>query len=197
MTHRLLAAIALATAFLGLAGPADAASVRPLALDEIIDGAAVSFEGTCVENRVERDSNGFIVTYTTFSVKDALKGEVGPTHTIKQIGGVLASEGIAYKVDGVPSFAVGHDYVLFLHGVSTIGFSSPVGLGQGRFMIHRDETGAKVTNGRDFRSMAAGTDGLKLPAATAKALADSRQPVGQMDLEEFKTVVRTQTGRVR
>lgn len=194
MIPRFLAAIALAFAF---CGPAGAASVRPLALDEIIDGAAVSFEGTCVENRTERDANGFIVTYTTFAVKEALKGEVGATHTIKQIGGVLASEGIAYKVDGVPSFAVGNDYVLFLHGVSKIGFSSPVGLGQGRFMIHRDESGAKVTNGRDFRSMAAGTDGLKLPAATAKALAESRQPVGKMDLDEFKTVVRSQTGRVR
>lgn len=194
MILRLFAAIAL-LAILG--APAGAASVRLLALDEIIDGAALSFEGKCVENRTERDSNGFIVTYTTFAVKESLKGEVGTTHTIKQIGGVLASEGISYKVDGVPSFAVGQDYVLFLHGVSKIGFSSPVGLGQGRFMIQRDETGVKVTNGRDFRSMTAGTDGLKLPGATAKLLADSRQPVDYIDLEEFKAVVRTQVGRVR
>jgi hypothetical protein len=158
----------------------------------------VSFEGTCVENRTERDpGTGFIVTYTTFEVKDVMKGGAGATHTIKQIGGVLKSEGIAYKVDGVPSFAVGQDYVVFLNGVSSIGFSSPVGLGQGSFIVHRDEGGAKVSNGRDFRFMTAGTDALKLPAATAKSLAESARPVVRMDLEEFKAVVRTHTGRVR
>jgi hypothetical protein len=189
--------IAFAAAAVLSAGLAHSASVRPLPLDEIIDGAATSFEGTCLENRTERDSNGFIVTYTTFAVKDVLKGVVGDTHTIKQLGGVLQSEGIAYKVDGVPSYAVGQEYVVFLHGVSKIGFSSPVGFGQGSFRVQRDEAGAKVTNGRDFRVMTAGTDALKLPSATAKSLAQSVRPVERMDLDEFKAMVRMHAGTAR
>ena len=47
------------------------------------------------------------------------------------------------KVDGIPSFAPGHRYVVFLYGASSAGFSSPVGLGQGCFRI-REQDGRRV-----------------------------------------------------
>mgnify|MGYP000880109906 FL=1 len=191
-----LAAAALALA--ALAGPAQAASVRPLTLDQLIDQSTTVIEATAVANRSERDEKtGFIVTYTTFAVKDVLKGTAEKTHVIKQIGGVVPGEGMAYKVSGIPKFTEGQDYVVFLAGVSTIGFSSPIGLGQGRFMITRGADGAKVSNGRDFRSMTAGTDNLVLPPTTAKALATATVPVPQMGLDEFKQLVRGHLGRAQ
>ncbi|MEQ1518832.1 MAG: hypothetical protein ABL931_20315 [Usitatibacteraceae bacterium] len=70
---------------LGVAYPAGAASVRPMLLDEIIDTSAVAFQGTCVANRSERDPlTNYIVTYTTFEVRDVIKGGVPTTHVIKQ-----------------------------------------------------------------------------------------------------------------
>lgn len=189
----------LAACLLGLAvaGGSQAASVRPLVLDDLVDTAALAFQGTCVGNRVQREeSTGFIVTYTTFAVKDALKGPVATTHVIKQIGGNLPEGGMAFRVDGVPAFTVGEDYVVFLAGVSTAGFSSPVGLGQGKFAIRPEAGGAKVGNGRDFREMTAGMPQVALPEAMAKALAGAT-PVRELGLAEFKQLVRARIGRSR
>ncbi len=192
----LLAAI---LAFAAFAGSALGASVRPLTLDQLIDQSTTVFEATAVANRSERDeATGYIVTYTTFAVKDVLKGSVDRTHVIKQIGGVALSEGMGYKVSGIPKFTEGQDYVVFLAGVSSIGFSSPIGLGQGSFLVDRDAQGfAKVSNGRDFRSMTAGTDNLVMPPVMAKSLATATVPVKQMALDDFKSLVRSHLGRAK
>lgn len=183
---------------LALAGTAGAASVRPLPLGEIIDTATVAFQGTCIANRTEREeATNLVVTYTTFAVKDVLKGTVPGTYVIKQIGGEMPEGELSYRVDGVPTFVVGEDYVVLLAGVSTAGFSSPIGLAQGKFTVQRDASGAKVSNGRDFREMTAGMPGVVLPEATAKGLGAVPAPVRQLGLEEFKQLVRAQAGRAR
>jgi hypothetical protein len=191
--------LAAALALAALAGPAQAASVRPLTLDQLIDQSTTVIEATAVANRSERDEKtGYIVTYTTFAVKDVLKGTAEKTHVIKQIGGVLLAEGMGFKVSGIPKFTEGQDYVVFLAGVSTIGFSSPIGLGQGSFRVDRDTQGmAKVSNGRDFRSMTAGTDNLVMPPVMAKSLATATVPVNQMALDDFKSLVRSHLGRAK
>lgn len=168
---------------IALALPAQAVSVLPLSLDQITDGAAVAFEGTCLGNSTEREqASGLIVTYTTFAVKDVLKGAVSGTHVIKQIGGELPAGGLSYRVTGVPRFVVGQDYVVLLAGVSPAGFSSPVGLAQGKFNVHEDAGGRKVSNGRDFRDMS-----TRLPSLTQPG---PRSPVHQLGLNEFKRLVR-------
>jgi hypothetical protein len=181
---------------LALAGSAGAASVRPLLLDEIIDTATVAFEGTCIDNRTEREeATNRVVTYTTFAVKDVLKGAVQGTHVIKQIGGKMPAGELSYRVVGVPTFAVGEDYVVLLAGVSAAGFSSPIGLGQGKFTVLQDAAGPRVTNGRDFREMTAGMP--VLPEATAKVLGEATAPVRHLGLDEFKQLVRARAGRAK
>ena len=133
MTRKVLLAIAVFVIALIGAIPVRSATVLPMYLDELIDRSAVAFEGTCTGNRTERDpATGLVVTYTTFEVRDGLKGAVGSTHEIKQIGGTLPDEGVQFSVKGIPSFEIGEDYVVFLAGVSSAGFSSPMGLSQGR-----------------------------------------------------------------
>lgn len=184
--YSLVAAFGLAIA----SAPAAAASVLPLYLEEVIDTATTAFEGTCTENRTEVDpATQFVVTYTTFAVLDTLKGTPGATHVIKQIGGSLPGEGPQHRVHGIPTFTVGDTYVVFLAGVSSIGFSSPIGLGQGRFAVTEGTTGRKVANGRDFRDMTARM-GAALPARTRARLERDENPVTDMDLEEFKQVAR-------
>ncbi|MBK8568731.1 MAG: hypothetical protein IPN81_01425 [Nitrosomonadales bacterium] len=119
-----------------IALPARAMSVLPLYMDEIVNDAAIAFQGKALEGHSERDpQTGSIVTYSTFEVQEVLKGEVGATHTIKQIGGKI-QEGIN-QITGVPTFTVGESYILFLYGVSASGFSSPVGLEQGNLILSR------------------------------------------------------------
>jgi hypothetical protein len=104
------------------------------------------------------------VTYTTFAVQDVLKGSAEAVHTIKQVGGRLGDEN--YRIEGVPAFAVGQDYIVFLYGVSGDGFSSPVGLSQGQFLIRASPGGQEIFNGRDFREM--------LPKPTAQGLSQAQ-----------------------
>lgn len=184
-----------ATLFLGAALlPAQAASVLPVGLDHLIDRSTTAFEGRCLSNRSERDAaTGFVVTYTTFAVVDPLKGQLGSTHTIKQIGGSLPGESLQYKVEGVPSFSVGEEYVVFLAGVSSLGFSSPIALGQGRFGIRAGESGREVGNGRDFKELAANLPQAQLPAR-ALARIQAAGPVRQINLDDFKQIVRARLG---
>ncbi|MEP7069734.1 MAG: hypothetical protein ABI789_10850 [Usitatibacter sp.] len=186
---------ALAVLFLALAAAfgAQATMVNSLFLDELIDGAAIAFQGTCTENRTQRDANGIIATYTTFAVSDVLKGAVGSSHTIKQIGGAIPGENVQFKVYGVPTFAVGQGYVVFLAGVSASGFSSPVGLTQGRFTIAQDAGGPQVTNGRDFVELTS----RMAPGAAARAPQGSgaqNGPQTRLNLQDFKALIRERVG---
>jgi len=186
MLRRILLALA---ASLTLSISAHATSVLPMYLDEIVDSAAVAFQGTVLSNRTTRDeATGFVVTYTTFKVDDALKGNLGETYTIKQIGGDLPGEGIRQRMHGIPRFNTGESLVVFLYGVSEAGFSSPVGLEQGRFFISDEANGPEVATGRDFRALAK----RMAPAApkSAQAQLNSQAPVNRLPLEDFKKMVR-------
>ena len=176
--------------------PARAMSVLPLYLDEIVNDAAIAFQGKSIENHSERDpQTNSIVTYSTFEVQEVLKGEVGATHTIKQIGGKLQGE--INQTTGVPTFTVGESYVLFLYGVSKSGFSSPVGLGQGKFNIIPVTTGFHVTNGRDFKEMTLGIPTHVVPPSAQIKMQQTPGPVKRLDLDEFKQLVRQQMGAVK
>ena len=181
MHRQFFAAFAMALCFGGSAG---ATSVRELMLDDIVGTATVAFQGTCIANRTERDAQtNLVVTLTTFVVEEVLKGNVQRTHIIKQIGGKMPDGEMSLRVDGIPTFVVGEEYVVFLAGVSAAGFSSPIGLAQGKFTIKRDSFGQHVSNGRDFRDM--------LPAARRVIpLPESTQLLRDFDLSEFKQLTR-------
>lgn len=185
--------------------PARATSVLPLFLDEIVADAAVAFQGTCTENRSAYDSQtGFVVTYTTFAVTDVLKGTVGATHTIKQVGGHAGNR--VYVSEGTPSFTVGENYVVFLYGVSSAGFSSPVGLNQGRFSVRQTANGAVLSNGRDFKEMLRAGPSRRdkmrqaapaLPPVVREKLQQAPGELNHLGLDEFKQIVRQQAGGVK
>ena len=179
-----------------IALPARAMSVLPLYLDEIVTDAAVAFQGKALESHSERDpQTGSIVTYSTFEVQEVLKGEAGATHTIKQIGGKI--EGEINQITGVPTFTVGESYILFLYGVSASGFSSPVGLGQGKFNIIPVSTGFHVTNGRDFKEMTLGIPDHLVPPSALIKMRQAPGPIKRLDLDEFKQLVRQQRGAAK
>ncbi|MEN8133780.1 MAG: hypothetical protein ABFS45_27215 [Pseudomonadota bacterium] len=118
--------------------------------------ATYIFYGECISNTVDTDqTTGLEVTYTTFSILEAIKGKLDQTHTIKQVGSHQpggTTSGIIFP--GVPRFEEGTKYILFLPPASHIGFSSPVGLGQGVFSVDADDAGNDVvSNGRDFTEL--------------------------------------------
>ncbi|MDP4027495.1 MAG: hypothetical protein Q8P42_00785 [Gallionella sp.] len=183
----------IALAWAMLAASAQASTVLPLYLDELVASAAVAFQGTCTANRTELEpQTGFVVTYTTFTVTDVLKGTVGSTHTIKQLGG--QTEKINYRVEGGTTFAVGGDYVVFLYGVSSAGFSSPVGLSQGQFTVRQGANGAELSNGRDFKEMLRPYSAKSLPQGAQNKIQQAPEELKHFGLDDFKQIVRQQTG---
>lgn len=128
---------------------ASATSLLPLSLEQLSTRATLIFYGTVISNEVIKDEkSGRIATFTNFSINELIKGEAGSTHMIKQIGGYHASSKTRLLIHGVPEFLTGKDYVIFLPEKSTLGFSSPLGLHQGRFTITTVDNETIVSNGQ-------------------------------------------------
>ena len=173
-----------------------AMSVLPLQLDEIAANAQLIFQGTCTGNRSEHDSQtGMVVTYTTFEVQETLKGSVGPSHTIKQAGG--ETDHASHRIEGIPSFTVGQEYVVFLYGVSNLGFSSPVGLGQGQFAVVDGPTGRQLSNGRDFIDMIPNQADWPAGRPARSALERDSGEIRHLGLDDFKQIVKRHLGGAR
>lgn len=140
-----------------------AASVLPLGLDGLNADARDVFLGTCISNESQFDpTTQMIVTYTTFEVEQAIKGETGTTRTIKQVGGVIDGEGLV--MPGVPKFVPGERYMLFLPPPSSLGFSSPVGLEQGSFAVYERDGAAFASNGRSLSQLLEKVPSRAIPA---------------------------------
>jgi hypothetical protein len=99
---------------------AAATSVLPVSLQRMAQTAEMIFHGTAIGNEVRLDqASGRVATYTSFKVIEVIKGNPGATHTIKQIGGQLPGSNVRLVIHGVPRFAAGEEYVIFLFANGT------------------------------------------------------------------------------
>lgn len=132
--------------FLALAAPAAAASVRALNLEEMMQLADRVFVGKVVGVRVAfDDATQRPARFTTFDVLRPVKGHLGATVTVKQLAGQLPGQTVLPV--GLPAFHKGQELVLFLHGDSSLGYTSPVGLSQGQLTVRTAPNGAKSVLG--------------------------------------------------
>ena len=167
-----------------LSVPALATSVLPVSLERMSKSAELIFYGTAISNEVKVDEvSGHVATFTTFEITEVIKGNVGETHTIKQLGGRLPDSNIVNKVYGVPRFIIGEKYVVFMPQESSLGFASPIGLSQGRFMVREQDGVNTVSNNR-----------IPQPALTAAskttAVDPSPKQPASTSLTEFLQTVR-------
>ena len=109
----------------------------PQTLVDLVDRAGVIVQGQVVLAHVEPhpDFPSLTSVVVTLRVKETLKGQAGDTFTFRQYVWDLRDR---YSAAG---YQKGSEVVLFLTPPSDVGLSSPVGLGQGRFRIVRDEKG--------------------------------------------------------
>jgi len=176
MTHPRLQTIPVLLMLLVCCQPAVATSVLPLSLQQMADVAEVIFHGKTISNEVRLDeASGRVATYTRFEVIEVIKGTVETTHTIKQIGGQLPGSQYRQVIHGVPRFGVGQEYVVFLPKASSLGFSSPIGLSQGKFDIRKRNGNTLVSNGRSLAALMKTTPQQDSPIEPS-ALASKRAP---------------------
>ncbi len=171
--------------------------VRQLSLQEMTSQAERIFVGKVTEVREGKDEYGVPVTFVTFAVSHTLKGQVPQQLTIKQLGRRTPGEkGSILRIPGLPRYREGEEVVLFLHGTSAGGFTSPVGLGQGKFTVIRKGPKAFMVNElgnvglkgppQSYWSAKPFTRGIKFPERR-----------GAIDFEEFLSAVERLVGSSR
>ncbi|MBI4864481.1 MAG: hypothetical protein HY815_30115 [Candidatus Riflebacteria bacterium] len=171
MFTRAIAALLLVAAVV----PTWAATVLPMNLEEMVAHANRIFVGKAIAVRVTRDPYLQVpVRFTTFDVIRPIKGQLGATVTIKQMGSTIPGQ--TSVIPGTLSFDIGREVVLFLTGESTIGFSNPVGLFQGALPVVTDRGGQKTVIG-PFTPQRL-LKGIKSQAVLYSVLSASTSPKG-------------------
>ena len=127
--------------------------VRQTNLAEMTADAGTILWGRCVTAEIRTDADlGRDVYDFTFAVNRMLKGGQHALFTAS-ISKTLVDLG------QVPAYGAGEEVVLFLHGESDRGFTSPVGLGQGTFRVRIGPGGERtLVNERNNRQLFAGMD---------------------------------------
>ncbi len=193
LSRRLLvAALGLLGASVG--STAWAMSVLPLDLAALTAEAGRIFVGRVERVDTGRDAAGLPAVWTTFTVAQTLKGGPGERVTVKQLGASLGEPGgagtpIAPR-PGLPRYTPGESVVLFVHPESTLGFTSPVGLGQGCFRIRERDGETVVENDVGNRNLSgdAGSARTRAGSGVPPSLDAAPAPV---PLDAFLGRVRT------
>lgn len=129
-TISVLASLAL------LASPLLYSQVRQTDLKEMIGSSGMIFSGVVTEVEGGEDENGDIVTWTTFRVESPIRGVLPGSVRIKQYGGV--SEKGTMTLAHMRYFVEGERVLVMLYPPSELGFTSPIGMGQGVWTVNEE-----------------------------------------------------------
>jgi hypothetical protein len=162
-------------------------TVIPPTFDELVSRAQVIFQGVVTDVRSQWAGEGAqhtIVSFVTFKVEDALKGNPGNTYTVRMLGGTVDNRTI--EVTDGPKFKVGDRDVLFVENNGSQ-FIPLVGIMHGRFRIERELAGereiVKTNEGEPL------SDISKLGRNERAARAGAA-----LSVDQFKSAIRTQLG---
>lgn len=175
-----------------------ATQVLPKSADDLAHDADVVFVGTCLTRDVKAGPP--VATEYTFKIETAVKGPVqaGSTFTFRQWGalpGTVLPKGLsAPRLLGLPNYEVGRKVMLFLGPVSSAGFRTPIGLGQGVFTVLQAEDGSTIIQnemGNRFLFPTESGSGATGP----KAVGAPPRPAGQLHLNDFLQTIRKAGGQ--
>ena len=158
---------------------ARATTVIPPTFDQLVNDAELIFQGTVTDVRSQWIGEGAeraVVSFVTFQIEDALKGNPGGSYTIRMLGGTI--DGKTWEVTDAPRFKVGDRDILFVeHNNSQ--FVPLVGIMHGRFHVQQEANGPETIskdNGAPLADVtklgkdeAAATSGRALSSADFKA----------------------------
>lgn len=178
---------------------AQATTVIPPSFDELVAQAQLIFQGTVTDTQSQWAGEGGsrrIVTYVTFKVDEAIKGEPGASYTIRMLGGTV--DGQTMEVTDSPKFKVGDRDIVFVENNGSQ-FIPLVGIMHGRYRVQQDKVTGKevvITNsGRAVKNVAEigkddGHDHGK-PGTTQSAGAATE---GALATSDFKSAIRAKLG---
>jgi hypothetical protein len=170
------------------------ANSRSVNLAEMTSHAGRIVHGRVVEVRegVHPQHQYLAVTWIKVQVVEMLKGGAAREVTFMQYGN-STNQYVAH----LPKYSLGEEVVLFLYPESKLGFTSPVGQGQGKFVVRTDtRSGQRVLLNEHFNhALFARLDAAKVKSRLALS-ATEREVVAQpragagMDVTTFRSLVR-------
>ena len=161
-----------------------ATTVIPPNFDELVSRAQVIFEGEVTGLQSQWIGEGAehrIVTFVTFKVVDALKGNPGENYSIRMLGGTV--DGRTMEVTDAPKFKVGDHDVLFVENNGRQ-FIPLVGIQHGRFRVQKDQAGRDTLLTGEGQPLA----DVNQLGADEKTVAQSKAAVS---LKDFKSTIQS------
>ncbi len=188
-----IAFLLLNLTFLSLQGLANSRSVN---LAEMTSHAGRVVHGRVVEVRegVHPLHEQVAVTFLKVQVIEMLKGGAAREVTFMQYG-TSTKQYVAH----LPKYSVGEEVVLFLYPESKLGLTSPVGQGQGKFVVRNDSrSGQRVLQNEQLNAaLFARLDAVKVSSKLALNSTEREaivQPQGRagagLDMGTFRSLVR-------
>jgi len=133
--------------------PSGATSLKVMNLADLVGHSQRIFSAVCQNVSSGFDENNLPYTRYSFHVTDSLHGVANQqVVVIKQFGlaePIQLDNGVTRvsRIEGMPRYVPGQEYLLFLNQESRLGFSSPIGLIQGAFRVRGQGTSRTVVNG--------------------------------------------------
>ncbi len=182
MTRKQLCTLPVALAVsVGLVG---ATSIRPVNLEELVQSSDRVFVGTVLEVRHKPGPGGLPTRVTRFGVTEMVKGQVGKGRQIDlaQIWtGSNRQQGVSPLPQ--PGFFPGEELLVFLHGDSPLGLSSPVGFGLGKLAVESVAGGRVVRLTPEQRAIL--FQGLTLDDEAMLGISPGRRTAETIPLEKL------------
>ena len=122
-----------------------AATLKMLSLDQMADESQTVVHGRVLASRAEWNStHTSIVTVYTVKADRYLKGDLGATFELTELGGQVGN--LAMQAAGAPHFKAGEEVVLFVWTDGVERRHQAIGFEQGVFRVRTEATGAKFVN---------------------------------------------------
>jgi hypothetical protein len=195
LLESLLLCLTLSLAMVAFA-PAAWANSRTANLAEMTASAGRIVHGRITQVRAgtHPNYNHIAVTFVTLDVIEMLKGPTAPRITFMQYAG---GQGMIRNVH-LPNYRAGEEVLLFLYPESRYGFTSPIGEGQGKFLVRPDARGQRVLlNERGNRSLFERLDASKMQSRLSLNQTERSllaRPGGAAEVNSFRSMVRKLAG---
>ena len=133
--------------------PSEATSLKVMNLEDLVGHSQRIFSAVCQSVSSGFDENNLPYTRYSLRITDGIHGVANQqVVVIKQFGlaePIQLDNGVTQlsRIEGMPRYLPGQEYLLFLNQDSRLGFSSPIGLLQGAFRVQGRGTSRTVING--------------------------------------------------
>lgn len=157
-------------------------------IERMVSDAAMIVHGTVtgVESSVDPQTN-IVSTFVTIAVIENFYGVNQPTITLKMVGGKTKRSTL--KFAEMPVFTVGEELFSMFYAPSQYGFTSPVGMGQGKFSVQTEGTTNKklVRNALNNVRLFSGMKNVSALASASMSTTDQTR----IEAADFSTTIRS------